>query len=631
LAISSFGNGCTASITSGATVTLTAGTGMTVTRSSNNVTFATTITQYTDALARAAISLTTTGTSGAATYNNSTGVLNIPQYQTALTNPVTGTGANGQVSFWTGTGTQSGSNNLFWNNSNNRLGIGTTSPSQNLNVVGSTGLNGLVTITGTTATDSGQLGSELLTTGTGDASWTGSDFATGYTHVAGSTTTLTSTLAGVVNNSYQIAYTVTNRTAGSFTIAFGGFTSGALTATGAVGPMATTTDTLVITPTSDFNGTIVLSIRVISTSSASVTFANSSGVTTNQIRISSIVNNTFIGFNAGRNVTTGGANSFYGRDSGVANTTGGSNSFFGFTSGGNNNIGSNNSFFGTIAGQANTTGNNNSGFGMFSGLRNITGSNNVFFGYEAGAFLANGSNLTEINNSIFIGFSTRTNGNSQTNQIVIGHQAVGLGSNTTVIGNSSTAFGRWWGNLLLGTSTNSGDRLRVDGTVRFDSVTNATGDIVTIDANNVLRRRTATELRGDIGAGASTADITAVSLTSTTLTLTRSDGNLTASVPTFNQNTTGSAATLTTARTLTIGSTGKTFDGSGNVSWTLNEIGAAATVHTHVVSDIVSLTAKRLIGRHTNSSGAGEQISLANNLAISDAGVLSVEWVETAW
>jgi hypothetical protein len=46
-------------------------------------------------------------------------------------------------------------------------------------------------------------------------------------------------------------------------------------------------------------------------------------------------------------------------------------------------------------------------------------------------------------------------------------------------------------------------------------------------------------------------------------------------VPTLNQNTTGSAATLTTARTLTIGSTGKTFNGSANVSWTLAEIGAS--------------------------------------------------------
>ena len=44
---------------------------------------------------------------------------------------------------------------------------------------------------------------------------------------------------------------------------------------------------------------------------------------------------------------------------------------------------------------------------------------------------------------------------------------------------------------------------------------------------------------------------------------------------TGNQNTTGSAARLTTAITLTIGSTGKTFNGGANVSWTLAEIGAA--------------------------------------------------------
>ena len=37
-----------------------------------------------------------------------------------------------------------------------------------------------------------------------------------------------------------------------------------------------------------------------------------------------------------------------------------------------------------------------------------------------------------------------------------------------------------------------------------------------------------------------------------------------------------SAATLTTTRTLTVGATAKTFNGSANVSWTLAEIGAAA-------------------------------------------------------
>ena len=36
-----------------------------------------------------------------------------------------------------------------------------------------------------------------------------------------------------------------------------------------------------------------------------------------------------------------------------------------------------------------------------------------------------------------------------------------------------------------------------------------------------------------------------------------------------------------TARTLTIGNTGKSVNGSGNVSWTLSEIGAAAASHTH--------------------------------------------------
>ena len=43
----------------------------------------------------------------------------------------------------------------------------------------------------------------------------------------------------------------------------------------------------------------------------------------------------------------------------------------------------------------------------------------------------------------------------------------------------------------------------------------------------------------------------------------------------------GTATTLATARTLTIGNTGKTFDGSVNVSWSLNEIGAASNIHSH--------------------------------------------------
>jgi hypothetical protein len=50
---------------------------------------------------------------------------------------ITGSGSAGQVAYFTGATTQAGSNNLFWDNTNGRLGIGTNTPSVFLNVVGS--------------------------------------------------------------------------------------------------------------------------------------------------------------------------------------------------------------------------------------------------------------------------------------------------------------------------------------------------------------------------------------------------------------------------------------------------------------------------------------------------------------
>jgi hypothetical protein len=87
-----------------------------------------------------------------------------------------------------------------------------------------------------------------------------------------------------------------------------------------------------------------------------------------------------------------------------------------------------------------------------------------------------------------------------------------------------------------------------------------------------------------------------------------------ADIPTLNQNTTGSAASLTTARTLTIGSTGKTFNGTANVGWTLAEIGAYAatnpsgyTTNTGTVTSIVAGTG--LSGGTITTTGT---IALAN-------------------
>jgi hypothetical protein len=101
------------------------------------------------------IGLTSLSASTPLSYNNLTGLFSIQQANTsqggflsstdwntfnskqnALTNPVTGTGVAGQVSFWNGTSFQSGDNQFFWDNTNKRLGVGTTVPTSKLEVSG---------------------------------------------------------------------------------------------------------------------------------------------------------------------------------------------------------------------------------------------------------------------------------------------------------------------------------------------------------------------------------------------------------------------------------------------------------------------------------------------------------------
>ncbi|MEO0090563.1 MAG: hypothetical protein ABIK75_05605 [candidate division WOR-3 bacterium] len=55
---------------------------------------------------------------------------------------VGGSGSPTQIAFWTSSNTIGGNNNLWWDNTNNRLGIGTSSPAYRLDVNGSSRIQG---------------------------------------------------------------------------------------------------------------------------------------------------------------------------------------------------------------------------------------------------------------------------------------------------------------------------------------------------------------------------------------------------------------------------------------------------------------------------------------------------------
>lgn len=84
----------------------------------------------------------------------------------------------------------------------------------------------------------------------------------------------------------------------------------------------------------------------------------------------------------------------------------------------------------------------------------------------------------------------------------------------------------------------------------------------------------------------------------------------------------GNASTATklkTGRVITIGNTNRTFDGSGNITWTLTDIGAAAVNHTHTSNQISDATntnkANMLVKRDGNGNFSAGTItaSLSGN------------------
>ena len=114
------------------------------------------------------------------------------------------------------------------------------------------------------------------------------------------------------------------------------------------------------------------------------------------------------------------------------------------------------------------------------------GSLNVAVGRSSGYFITGGStHLTSCTKSLFLGCDTKALGQSQENQIVIGYDATGIGSNSVVLGNDSITKTALKGNVGIGT-TAPASALHISGALgsnitTYDSaaalkLTNTTGN-----------------------------------------------------------------------------------------------------------------------------------------------------------
>ena len=345
--------------------------------------------------------------------------------------------------------------------------------------------------------------------------------------------------------------------------------------------------------------------------------------------------NNFLGNFAGSVNTTGSNNNFLGNQTGIFNTTGSCNNFLGYRAGPQNTTGTFNNFFGNEVGGYNTTGSHNNFIGRCAGNTNTVGSNNTIIGNQADVatnslsgviVLGTGAIATESHQIVLSTANVSFRNIGSTFEI----GTPSLTDNLTVFGAvSSTGIVNTNTGFRISNAATSGHVLRGNGT-NFVSSTLAASDIA---SGQALTKTDDTNVTLTLGGTPSTALLQAASLTlgwSGQLALSRGGTNAStaqgainnlaggvtsgqylrgngtnvvmstiqvADVPTLNQNTTGSAATLATTRTLW----GQDFNGSQNVSGNLTSVGSisgtgAVTIHTGSSNQDITLS----------TSGTGE-------------------------
>ncbi|MCI5056881.1 MAG: hypothetical protein MRY83_12275 [Flavobacteriales bacterium] len=246
-------------------------------------------------------------------------------------------------------------------------------------------------------------------------------------------------------------------------------------------------------PSSDFPGTLVLG-------NGGTNLSNTVAIQGQQ--------NTFIGIGSGEQTTTGSGNVSVGYDALKSNTSGYENIAIGPEALITSTTAVNNTAVGAYAMQLATTGSFNTAFGT-SALSQLTtarrntaigyqalifcnADDNIGLGYFAGKFAIGTVSNTAASQSIFIGSNSKANANGESNQIVIGYEAEGNGSNSVTLGNNSITKTILKGSVGIGTPAPANslhivagtDPIKADGLVDDSSL-----DTVVVVDNGVLHKR----------------------------------------------------------------------------------------------------------------------------------------------
>ncbi|KKP98831.1 MAG: hypothetical protein US08_C0006G0001, partial [Candidatus Nomurabacteria bacterium GW2011_GWF2_36_19] len=152
-------------------------------------------------------------------------------------------------------------------------------------------------------------------------------------------------------------------------------------------------------------------------------------------------NNAFFGYRAGYSLTTSGGNIAIGGNALEFATTTTGNTAVGYLALRNASTGGYNTGLGYLSLYGNTTGTYNVGLGREALYGNTTGTYNVGIGYIAGRYIADGATAnTTSDYSLYLGYNSKAGADGNQNEIVIGYNAVGNGSNTTTIGTGNVLY-----------------------------------------------------------------------------------------------------------------------------------------------------------------------------------------------